>query len=252
MKISRRILIVLLSSVLLFSSCNKTDEDDFSDKILAVETASLSTEAAKLIRGDFGDVKEFSSRDAVVSAVETKVADYIVLDEFSAGLYMGNKRKIRFVKEISFTTDYYIYFQKGDEYVAKFNKALLELSENGTIDEIKAAYKSGEAYYPQLIELPSFAPTLTAGIAIVGEPYSDLDEAGYVTGIDVNIAELTANSLGCKLEIVVDSGESIFKMLQEGKVDFIISGLLYEEERLNEFDCTFSYLTTEYALYERG
>jgi membrane-bound lytic murein transglycosylase MltF len=51
---------------------------------------------------------------------------------------------------------------------------------------------------------------------------------------------------------VVDSGESIFKMLQEGKVDFIISGLLYEEERLNEFDCTFSYLTTEYALYERG
>ncbi|MBR2875577.1 MAG: transporter substrate-binding domain-containing protein [Clostridia bacterium] len=248
----KRLFAVIFSLLMLLSSCSKNKEIDYSEKILAVETASLASEAAESVRKDFEEVKEYSTLDAVVSAVETEVADFAVIDEFTAGLYIGNERKIKLVKELPFTTEYHIYFKKGSSYVEKFNAEILELTENGTIEAIKESYKSGEVYYPELTELPSYAPTLTAAVAIVGEPYSDLDDNGYVTGIDINIATLISNSLGCNLEIMVDSGDEIFKMLEEGKVDFIISGLLYEEERLVAYDCSFSYLTTEYAIYKKG
>jgi DNA polymerase-3 subunit alpha len=70
-------------------------------------------------------------------------------------------------------------------------------------------------------------------------------------GIDVDIANVIANSLGYNLEIVVTSMDEMFNMLSEDKVDFIMSGLMYEEKRESEFDTSFSYLSTEYYLLER-
>ncbi|MBQ6936208.1 MAG: transporter substrate-binding domain-containing protein, partial [Clostridia bacterium] len=136
------------------------------------------------------------------------------------------------------------------ELLQKFNVELLELMENGTISKIKESYKSNGSYYTDVPELPATAPTLTMATDVVGAPYSDLTENGYVVGIDVDIANIIANSLGYNLEIVVTSFDEMFNMLNEDKVDFIMSGVMYADERGAEFDNSFSYMSVEYYLVE--
>ena len=124
------------------------------------------------------------------------------------------------------------------------------------LDEFSLAlYNSNEralngSYYTDITKLPDTAPTLTMAISVGGAPYADLTESGYVVGIDVDIANIIANSLGYNLEIVVTSVDEMFNMLSEDKVDFIISGLVYEPEREPTYNASLSYLSVEYYLVE--
>lgn len=251
MKIKTIICVMLCFSFFLSSCKNEKVEIELNEKTVAVEIDSLSYEAAKTIKNDVKEIKTFSTEDGAVAAVETKNADLLVLDEFSYSVYKANERKINFVKVIPFTTDYCIYFHNNNELLQKFNVEILGLLENGTINEIKEAYKTSDGYYPELKQLSSDAPTLTMATDIVGAPYTDLTESGYVIGIDVDIANIIANSLGYNLEIVVTSADEMFNMLNEDKVDFIMSGLMYESEREAVYNCSFSYLSVEYYIIER-
>ncbi|MBO5857850.1 MAG: transporter substrate-binding domain-containing protein [Clostridia bacterium] len=155
------------------------------------------------------------------------------------------------VKSLTFTPEYCIYFHNNSELLQKFNVEILELLENGTISKIKEAYKTSDGYYPELRQLSSTAPTIIMATDIAGAPFTDLTENGCVVGIDVDIANIITNSLGYNLEIVVTSTDEMFKMLSEDKVDFIMSGLMYEEKRESVYDASFSYLSVEYYLIER-
>ncbi len=251
MKIKTIVCVILCFSFFL-SSCKKEEvKTKLNEKTVAVEIDSLSYEAAKTIRNEVKEIRTFSTEDGAVTAVETKNADLLVMDEFSYSLYKADERKINTVKVLPFTTEYCIYFHNNAELLQKFNVEILELQENGTINEIKEAYKTGAGYYPELKQLSPDAPTIIMGTDIAGAPYTDLTENGYVVGIDVDIANVIANSLGYNLEIVVTSMDEMFNMLSEDKVDFIMSGLMYEEKRESEFDTSFSYLSTEYYLLER-
>jgi ABC-type amino acid transport substrate-binding protein len=252
MKIKTIVCVILCFSFFL-SSCKKEDvETELGEKTVAVEIDSLSYEAAQIIKTDVKEIKTFSTEDGAVAAVETKNADLLVLDEFSYSLYKANGRKISSVKALPFTADYCIYFHNNNELLQKFNVEILELLENGIINKIKEAYKTSDGYYPELKQLSGNAPTITMATDIAGAPYTDLTENGYVAGIDVDIANIIANSLGYNLEIVVTSADEMFNMLSEDKVDFIMSGLMYEEKRESIYDSSFSYLSVEFYLIERG
>lgn len=251
MKIKTLICVILCFSFFL-SSCKKENaEIELNEKIVAVEIESLSYEAAKTIKNDVKEIKTFSTEDGAVAALETKNADLLVLDEFSYSLYKENGSKISVVKSLTFTPEYCIYFHNNTELLQKFNVEILELLENGTISKIKEAYKTGDGYYPELRQLSSTAPTIIMATDIAGAPFTDLTENGCVVGIDVDIANIITNSLGYNLEIVVTSADEMFRMLSEDKVDFIMSGLMYEEKRESVYDSSFTYLSIEYYLLEK-
>lgn len=246
------IISVILCFTFFLSSCKKEEvEVELSEKIVAVEIDSLSYKAAKTIKNDVKEIKTISTEDGAVSAVETKNADFVVLDEFSYSLHKNNDRKINTVKVLPFTVDYCIYFHNNTELLQKFNVEVLELIENGTINQIKEAYKNSDGYHPEMKQLPQGSPTLTMATDIVGAPYTDLTENGYIVGIDVDVANIIANSLGYNLEIVATSADEMLNMLSEDKVDFVMSGLIYDEKRENVYDSSFSYLSVEYYLVER-
>ncbi|MBE6752387.1 MAG: transporter substrate-binding domain-containing protein [Ruminococcaceae bacterium] len=251
MKIKTIVSVILCFSFFL-SSCKKEEvKTELNEMSVAVEIDSLSYEAAKTIENEVKEIRTFSTEDGAVTAVETKNADLLVLDEFSYSLYKADERKINNVKVLPFTTEHCIYFHNNAELLQKFNVEILELQENGTISKIKDAYKTSDGYYPKLKQLSPEAPTIIMATDIAGAPYTDLTENGYVVGIDVDIANIITNSLGYNLEVVVTSADEMFNMLSEDKVDFIMSGLMYEEKRESEFDTSFSYSTTEYYLIER-
>lgn len=235
----------------MFSSCNKTNVNanvDLTGKIVAVEANSLSLSATEVLKSDVFELREFSTLDGAVSAVESKEVDYVVMSEFEVAQYIENKRKIKSVKELNFTTEFCAYFCDNADLLNNFNSIILDLIENGTIEEIKNSYKSGEVYYPTLVKLSGDVPTLTIATDIVGYPYTDLTEDGSVVGMDIDIATIVANKLGCNLEIIVVPVDEAFKLLEKGDADFIISGLMYEAERMTSYQSSFSYLTEKYYL----
>lgn len=250
--LKRFISLFIVFCILMVSvACGKKERGSLSEKIVAVEANSISLQAAQTIKAEVKEIQEFSTLDGAVSSLEAREVDFVVMDEFSASEYIENKRKIKSVKPLSFTTEFCAYFYNNEDLLNNFNRFVLELVEDGTIDEIKEAYKEGKAYYPALTKLSGEVPVLTIAVPIVGAPYSDLTESGAVIGIDIDIATIIANKLGYNLEIMVVGVDEAFDLLEKDEVDFAISGLIYESERMTDFDCSFSYLTVGYYLLER-
>ncbi len=250
----KKIFTILLLVMLLvsFSACGGEKTDNLKEKIIAVEVNSKSYLAAKTIKDNVKEIKEISTEDGAVSLVESKDADFVVLDEFKSSQYIENKRKIEVVKVLDFTTDYCAYFHNNQGLLNKFNGEILSLLEDGTISEIKSSYKEGKAFYPELKELPQNAPLLSVATDVIGFPYTDLTDDGAIVGIDIDILSIVANRLGYNLELMVVNADEAFSLLGKDEVDLVITGLVYESQREEFYDASISYLSVDYYLHSRG
>lgn len=242
---------MLLSFSVVLASCSKNDAKGLSDKIVAVEVDSMEYSAAQELKNDVKEIQAFSTLDGAVTAVEAREVDYVVMNEFSASQYIENKRKIKTVKHLDFTAEYCAYFHNNKDLMNDFNRAVFELNEDGTIEKIKEAYKKGEAYYPSLATISADAPVITIAFSVRGTPFCDLTDEGSVVGIDVDIATIITNRLGYNLEIMILSPDDALSLLAEDEIDMMVSGLMYEPERLGVYDCSLSYLTVYYYLLSR-
>ena len=251
---ARKIFAVLLAVFLIlsFSACVGEKKTDLSNSIVAVEVNSNSYLAAKTIKDSVKEIKTLSTEDAAVSMVESKEADFVVLDEFQSALYIENKRKIETVKVLDFTIDYCAYFHNNQDLLNKFNGEIIGLLEDGTISKIKSSYKTGETFFPELKELSEKAPVLTVATDVVGFPYTDLTDDGAIVGIDIDILNIVANRLGYNLELIVLNTDEAFNLLSKDEVDIVMSGLVYEEQRESVFDASIAYLTVNYYLHEKA
>lgn len=251
MKKVLRITAFSLCLLFVFSGCKKEEqESDLSEKTVAVEANSTEHIFVSESFKEYKEVKTFSTKEAAVVAVENGDANYLVLDEFSTQLYIENKRKIEIVKQIDFTAEYYAYFT-DENLASRFNSALLDCFENGAIERIKESHKTSNGGAIELNELSGNATTLVVGISVTGEPYCDLKENGYVVGIDADVASAVANAMGCNVEFLVLGEEELFSSLSNGEVDFIISGLTYDAEKLEYFTPSLAYLSVNYNLLEK-
>lgn len=237
--------------MVVLSSCSKNNQTELKEKTIAVAVDGLAYKAAQEIKDEVKEIKEFSTLDGAVSSVESKEADLVVMDEFSAAEYIENKRRIEYEEQLSYTSEYCACFIKNNNLVNDFNRVVFDLTEDGTIQEIKDSYKQGDEYYPTLVQLPADAPIITVAVSIVGAPFCELTDTGAVVGIDIDIATLVANRLGCNLEIMVVGVDEAFRLLESNEVDFIISGVMYEAERVAYYDYSLTYFATNYYLLSR-
>ena len=96
----RKSLIILLTALLLFSfsACSGEKVDNLSEKTIAAEVNSNSYLAAKTLSDSVKEIKPISTEDGAIALVESKGADFVVLDEFKSSEYIENKRKLEVVK----------------------------------------------------------------------------------------------------------------------------------------------------------
>ncbi|MCI8416908.1 MAG: transporter substrate-binding domain-containing protein [Lachnospiraceae bacterium] len=89
--------------------------------------------------------------------------------------------------------------------------------------------------------------TVTDGVLTMGTnaafPPYEFYEGENIVGIDAEIAELLAEKLGLKLEIVDMDFTAIITSVQTGKVDMGLAGMTVDEERLKNVNFTDSYAT---------
>lgn len=73
--------------------------------------------------------------------------------------------------------------------------------------------------------------TLRVGMTGTQPPFSLESKTGKLIGYEVNLAELLAESMGLKLELVQIPFNSLIPSLQEGKIDLVMSGMTINMER---------------------
>lgn len=75
-------------------------------------------------------------------------------------------------------------------------------------------------------------------------PFEYLDDAGNVVGVDPDIAQVVADSLGVKLKVVDMDFDGIVDALRAGKGDFAAAGMTITPERQEKVAFTNEYVTS--------
>ncbi|MEQ1768837.1 MAG: transporter substrate-binding domain-containing protein [Devosia sp.] len=86
--------------------------------------------------------------------------------------------------------------------------------------------------------------TLRAGLCLTSEPAGFRDGEGNLKGYDVDAANLMAEALGVKLEVVEVTGPTRIPMLLSNKIDVIVCNITATTERARSINFSFPYLRT--------
>lgn len=98
------------------------------------------------------------------------------------------------------------------------------------------------------------AGTIVMGTSADYAPYEfhkSIDGKDTIVGFDVEIAKTIAADLGVKLEIKDIGFDGLLAALDAGKVDFVISGMTPNEERLKSVDFSQIYYNAEQVIVVR-
>lgn len=166
----------------------------------------------------------------------------------------GTSTKVKII-DIKLTDENYAYVvKKGNtELVTDFNAFLAEIKDNGKFDEIVAKYfedkgtKNGIEFVTTL-ETTNDDETFVVATNCPFEPFEYISADGKMYGIDIEIAQLYAESKNLKLVVKNIDFDAIFTNVDLGYADMGMAGITISEERLNLYDFTNTYYAASQKL----
>ena len=166
----------------------------------------------------------------------------------------GTSTKVKII-DIKLTDENYAYVvKKGNtELVTDFNAFLAEIKDNGKFDEIVAKYfedkgtKNGIEFVTTL-ETTNDDETFVVATNCPFEPFEYISTVGKMYGIDIEIAQLYAESKNLKLVVKNIDFDAIFTNVDLGYADMGMAGITISEERLNLYDFTNTYYAASQKL----
>ena len=157
--------------------------------------------------------------------------------------------------DIKLTDENYAYVvKKGNtELVTDFNAFLAEIKDNGKFDEIVAKYfedkgtKNG-IEFDTTLDTTNDDETFVVATNCPFEPFEYISTDGKMYGIDIEIAQLYAESKNLKLVVKNIDFDAIFTNVDLGYADMGMAGITISEERLNLYDFTNTYYAASQKL----
>lgn len=130
----------------------------------------------------------------------------------------------------------------------KINMFLTQMSENGTLDDMRNRWLVAHDYaMPQIAEALQPAYTITVGTTGLVEPYS-FYEGTDLTGYDLELMKRFAAWCNAKLVVETYDWDGITPACVSGKVDYIMSNLFETPERREVMDFSLPYTYVETVL----
>lgn len=137
--------------------------------------------------------------------------------------------------------------------LAKFNAALAELKQEGTLESIMKNYigdEIGKTPYESPANVDRSNGKLVMATNAAFEPW-EYYEGDKIVGVDADIAQAIADKLGMELEITDMEFEGIIAAVTSGKADFGAAGMTVNEERLQSVDFTDTYANATQVIIVR-
>ena len=192
--------------------------------------------------------------DAVSSLVQGKI-DCVIIDEQPAKAYLRENAELMILNEEFTLEDYAAVIAKGNEdLLDEVNKALQELRQDGTLDQIIGHYipdaKTGETNDFTYTQKVTEGEKLLMATNAQFPPY-EFYENGQIVGIDVDIAKAIADKLGRVLKIDDIEFDAIINAVSSGKAQIGLAGFTVTDERKKQINFSEPYTTSKQVVIVR-
>ena len=166
----------------------------------------------------------------------------------------GLSSKVKIV-DIKLTDENYAYVVKkgNSELVTEFNQFLKQIKGNGKFDEIVSKYFEGIGTkkgieFVTTLETVNDDRTFVVATNCPFEPFEYIGTDGKMYGIDIEIAQLFAESKNLSLVVKNIDFDAIFTNVDSGYADMGMAGITISEERLALYDFTDTYYAASQKL----
>ncbi len=241
-----------------FAGCGDDDEaktikgkDDLKGAIIGVQAGTTGDDEASKFKDEGSTINRYDKgADAIVALKNGKI-DCVVIDNEPAKAFVAENDDLKILDEPLTEEEYAIAMPKDKtDLLDKFNKALKELKDDGTITNIINNYigdKTGKSAYttPSGTKYPN--GELHMATSADFPPYESTLN-GDVVGIDPMIAQAICDKLG--YELVIDNMKftAVIASINSGKADFAMSGLTVTDERKQSVNFTDTYITANQVI----
>jgi len=237
-------LTMLCAGVFVLASCgNKTS-------LIGVQTG---TTGQYFVDGDADwgfdgiegyESKGYSNGGLAVNDMKNGAVKYVIIDEQPAKQL---KEKIAGVKviDIALTEEEYAFGvdKNQPELLEKINGILAEMKTNGKLNEIVAAYATGEGVKPftsAKLDAEKADKQLVVATNAAFAPF-EYKEGDQFAGIDMEIAAYIAEKLEMELVIQDMEFDAVVTSVGKNNVDIAMAGLTVNETRKQSVNFTESY-----------
>ncbi len=225
--------------------------DDIAGHKIGVQLGTTGDIYASDYEGDEAGttIERYNKAADAVQALKQNKIDCIILDEQPAKEFIQKNPELKILDEAFADEDYAICVSKqNSELKEKINKALKELKDDGTFQNIIDNYtgsddvKGTKPYNPKNVDRSNGILVMATNASF--PPYEYYQD-NKITGIDPDIMSAICDELGMELKIEDMEFDSIINAVQSGKADVGAAGMTVTEERLKNIDFTDSYATSK-------
>ena len=256
-------LILLAMTTALFVACGTADKDtgkqiqtldDLPGARIGVQLGTIGDIYASDYEGDDEGttIERYNKLTDAVQALRQGKIDCVIVDEQPAVATTEGEYNLEILDEPFTTEEYAICIAKdNEELLEKVNSALLELMEDGTLEQITKNYIGAETKGTCPYETPAGTVYDNGKLVVVSNiafPPYEYYENGEAVGIDMELIKAIGDKLGMEIEIEDIEFDSIINAVSSHKADLGIAGMTKTEERLKSINFSESYVKSKQVI----
>ncbi|MBQ8922204.1 MAG: transporter substrate-binding domain-containing protein [Oscillospiraceae bacterium] len=249
---------VLAMSALMLTGCGGPkpnpvhSADDLKGKHIGVQLGTTGDTFAGDIEN--ATVEKYNKAADAVQALKQGKIDAVIVDLETAKSFVEKNNDIRILDEEFMDEEYAIAVQLDNTALRdELNEALKALTEDGTLDSIKANYEGDEqGEHPYEVKTNASRDKGTLIMATNAEfpPYESYS-GGSIVGFDVDMMNAVCDYLGYTLKIEDMPFDSVLPAVQSGKAQVGVAGMSVTEDRAKNVLFTDNYAITHQVIIVR-
>ena len=242
-------LLVLSLLITSFCSCSQNQSEIITQSPKVAYVAGTPAEKAfnQINSGSKYSGIKYNLIDDAVVALENGKVDHVIINDYDLSLFENAGRKLNVQHTCDYYIDYCMYFTKENEALReKFDYAVIELKNNGVLDEIKSEYIKNGFYENSVSNGESGTIIMLCAPRFENRIY--FDENSNLSGIDYYMLKEICAYLDYELKLVVADYNELFIKLDKGEGDFVAGAIEYTPERDDAYLSGEPYYTKSYYL----
>lgn len=240
------LILVIASASMCFAGVENIN-DLKTAKIGVLKSSATESVIRSFVEND-ENVLTFDTFAETVKALKDGKVEAAVMDLAPATYLASEDKSLKILSDSFETMQYGIAFRKDNPLKADVDKALKELTEDGTVENIRLKYMT-DYVDPSTIDYNHDAKNgyLWVGCDASFPPYEMKTAYGFV-GSDIEICAAIAKKLDKTLVVCDYAFAMLPKALSDGKIDMICSAFMITEERKKTMDFTEAYASEVEAI----
>ena len=241
-------LILVIASASMCMAGVENIDDLKTAKIGVLKSSATEEVIREFIGAETQNVFTYATFAETIKALKDRKVDAVIMDLAPATYFASEDKELKILSQSFETMQYGIALKKDNPLKSEVDKALKELTEDGTVESIRLRYMT-DYVDPSTIDYNHGAKNgyLWVGCDASFPPYEMKTAYGFV-GADIEMCAAIAKKLD-KTLVVADYAFSMLPAaLQDGRIDMICSAFMISEERKKTMDFTDSYASEVEAI----